>query len=79
MSFEVRRVVTGHDNNGKAVVLIDEIKPSVAATRSGTAMFGTLSLIASRTVRPKKDKSEVVGSSQLLEAERAPPAELARA
>jgi len=34
MSFSVRRVVTGHDNNGKAVVLIDEIKPSTS-TRPG--------------------------------------------
>jgi hypothetical protein len=31
MSFEVRRVVTGHDNDEKAVVLIDEIKPSASA------------------------------------------------
>jgi quercetin dioxygenase-like cupin family protein len=34
MNFSVRRVVTGHDNNGKAVVLIDEIKPSTS-TRPG--------------------------------------------
>ncbi len=35
MSFEVRRVVTGHDENGKAKVLIDEISDNVISRRSG--------------------------------------------
>ncbi len=29
--FQVRRVVTGHDAEGKAIVLIDEMKPSASA------------------------------------------------
>ena len=35
MSFEVRRVVTGHDENGKATVLIDEISRNVISRRAG--------------------------------------------
>jgi quercetin dioxygenase-like cupin family protein len=35
MSVTVRRVVTGHDNNGRAVVKIDEIAKNVAQTRPG--------------------------------------------
>jgi quercetin dioxygenase-like cupin family protein len=31
MAFQVRRVVTGHDASGKAIVLIDEAKPGVSA------------------------------------------------
>ena len=33
MSFQIRRVVTGHDANGNAVVQIDEIAKNVATTR----------------------------------------------
>ena len=33
MSFTVRRVVTGHDENGRAIVTIDEISKNVAQTR----------------------------------------------
>lgn len=35
MTFEVRRVVTGHDENGKAKVLIDEISDNVISRRPG--------------------------------------------
>ena len=35
MSLEIRRVVTGHDENGKSVVLIDEISKTVMARRPG--------------------------------------------
>jgi quercetin dioxygenase-like cupin family protein len=35
MSLTVRRVVTGHDANGNARVVIDEIAKNVAATRPG--------------------------------------------
>jgi quercetin dioxygenase-like cupin family protein len=35
MSFEIRRVVTGHDTNGKAVVLYDEIGKEVSSGRPG--------------------------------------------
>lgn len=35
MSLEVRRVVTGHDENGKAVVEIDEISKNVIERRPG--------------------------------------------
>ncbi len=35
MSLTVRRVVTGHDQNGRAIVTIDEIAGNVAQTRPG--------------------------------------------
>lgn len=35
MSISIRRVVTGHDANGKAVVLIDDHKPSNPPQRPG--------------------------------------------
>jgi quercetin dioxygenase-like cupin family protein len=35
MAFQVRRVVTGHDNNGKAIVKIDEIVSNVRQGRPG--------------------------------------------
>ena len=35
MSLTVRRVVTGHDKNGRAIVTIDEIARNVAQTRPG--------------------------------------------
>ena len=35
MSLELRRVVTGHDNTGKAVVLFDEISKQVTTSRPG--------------------------------------------
>ena len=35
MSLTVRRVVTGHDENGRAIVLIDEPFKNVVQTRPG--------------------------------------------
>lgn len=35
MAFQVRRVITGHDNNGKAIVKIDEIVTNVREGRPG--------------------------------------------
>ena len=35
MTLQVRRVVTGHDENGKAVVKIDEISQRVFSNRPG--------------------------------------------
>jgi quercetin dioxygenase-like cupin family protein len=35
MSLEIRRVVTGHDNTGRAVVLYDEIGKEVSSGRPG--------------------------------------------
>jgi quercetin dioxygenase-like cupin family protein len=35
MTLRVRRVVTGHDANGKATVMIDEIAKNVISTRPG--------------------------------------------
>ncbi|HWP25052.1 MAG TPA: cupin domain-containing protein [Xanthobacteraceae bacterium] len=35
MTLRVRRVVTGHDANGKATVMIDEIVQNVISTRPG--------------------------------------------
>jgi len=37
MSLKVRRVVTGHDQNGRAVVQIDEIATNVTSLRKGQA------------------------------------------
>ncbi|MGH7093424.1 MAG: cupin domain-containing protein, partial [Stellaceae bacterium] len=36
MAFQVRRVVTGHDASGKAIVTIDELSPG-ASTRPGVS------------------------------------------
>ena len=35
MTLTVRRVVTGHDENGRAIVLIDEISKNIVQTRPG--------------------------------------------
>ena len=35
MTLEVRRIVTGHDENGKACVLVDEISKTVVSRRPG--------------------------------------------
>ena len=35
MSLTIRRVVTGHDENGRAIVSIDESVKNVAQTRPG--------------------------------------------
>ena len=35
MSFSVRRIVTGHDENNKSIVLIDEQTSNVLSTRPG--------------------------------------------
>jgi quercetin dioxygenase-like cupin family protein len=35
MAVQVRRVVTGHDSNGRAVVKIDEISKNVTSSRPG--------------------------------------------
>lgn len=35
MTLKVRRVVTGHDGNGKAIVMIDEICKHVGSSRPG--------------------------------------------
>ncbi len=37
MSLQVRRVVTGHDARGRAVVAIDEVATNVKATRPGAS------------------------------------------
>jgi quercetin dioxygenase-like cupin family protein len=37
MNFNVRRVVTGHDRNGKAIVQIDELANNVTSVRKGAA------------------------------------------
>jgi quercetin dioxygenase-like cupin family protein len=37
MALQLRRVVTGHDANGKAVVKIDEISKNLASSRQGQA------------------------------------------
>ncbi|MGH6769336.1 MAG: cupin domain-containing protein [Xanthobacteraceae bacterium] len=37
MSLKVRRVVTGHDANGKAIVTIDEVAQNVISRRPGHA------------------------------------------
>jgi quercetin dioxygenase-like cupin family protein len=35
MALQIRRVVTGHDNNGRAIVKIDEISKNVTSSRPG--------------------------------------------
>ena len=35
MPFQLRRVVTGHDDNGRAVVLIDETATKQVSARPG--------------------------------------------
>jgi quercetin dioxygenase-like cupin family protein len=35
MAFQVRRVVTGHDNNGRAIVTIDEVSNRLFSNRPG--------------------------------------------
>src|SRR5437870_4845916 len=35
MALQVRRVITGHDGNGKAIVKIDEVSKNVASGRPG--------------------------------------------
>ena len=40
MALEVRRVITGHDANGRAVVTIDEIAKNVVSGRPGQADEG---------------------------------------
>jgi hypothetical protein len=35
MTLKVRRVVTGHDNSGRAVVKIDEISKNAVSHRKG--------------------------------------------
>jgi mannose-6-phosphate isomerase-like protein (cupin superfamily) len=45
MSLKVRRVVTGHDRSGRAVVKIDEIAKNVASSRPGqlaTVIWSTM-------------------------------------
>jgi quercetin dioxygenase-like cupin family protein len=37
MTLKVRRVVTGHDNNGRAIVKIDEIAENVHSPRPGAS------------------------------------------
>lgn len=36
MALKVRRVVTGHDQNGKAIVQIDEVSQNIRSARPGT-------------------------------------------
>ena len=36
MALQVRRVVTGHDNEGRAIVTVDEVSKNVIARRPGT-------------------------------------------
>ena len=35
MALQVRRVITGHDANGKAIVKIDEVSKNAASGRPG--------------------------------------------
>jgi hypothetical protein len=35
MALQIRRVVTGHDGNGRAVVKIDEIATNLVSSRPG--------------------------------------------
>ena len=37
MTLRLRRVVTGHDSSGKAIVTIDEVARNIVSTRSGVS------------------------------------------
>jgi quercetin dioxygenase-like cupin family protein len=37
MALQVRRVITGHDANGRAIVKIDEVSKNVVSTRPGAS------------------------------------------
>ncbi|MBV9199165.1 MAG: cupin domain-containing protein [Alphaproteobacteria bacterium] len=37
MALQVRRVVTGHDNSGRAIVKIDEIAQNITSSRAGAS------------------------------------------
>jgi len=39
MAFKLRRVVTGHDPNGRAVVMIDELARNLASFRPGMSSY----------------------------------------
>ena len=60
MTFEVRRVVTGHDENGKAVVLYDGTPPRVESPREGLqgALIWTTNALPAR-VDGDKDMGDV--------------------
>jgi quercetin dioxygenase-like cupin family protein len=52
MTLQVRRVITGHDANGKAIVTIDEIAQNVVESRKGAnaaVIWSTGSLPADNT------------------------------
>src|SRR5580704_16015564 len=37
MTLRLRRVVTGHDANGKAIVTVDEVSRNIVSTRPGVS------------------------------------------
>ena len=37
MALQVRRIVTGHDNSGRAIVKIDEVAQNIASSRPGAS------------------------------------------
>ena len=37
MTLQVRRVITGHDNSGRAVVKIDEVAQNITSSRPGAS------------------------------------------
>jgi hypothetical protein len=39
MALQVRRVVTGHDANGRAVVKIDEVSKNITSSRPGATAW----------------------------------------
>jgi quercetin dioxygenase-like cupin family protein len=52
MTLQIRRVVTGHDSDGKAIVAIDEIAQNVVESRKGAnaaVIWSTASLPADNT------------------------------
>ena len=50
MSLNIRRVVTGHDKNGRATVKIDEVAKNVVSARPGASA----AVIWTATSSPKK-------------------------
>lgn len=59
MSLEVRRIVTGHDENGKAIVELDEISKNVVNKRPG--QYSTV-VWATNTFPPDMDTDQDISA-----------------
>ncbi len=51
MALQVRRVVTGHDVNGRGVVKIDEVSKNLVSGRSGQTGCGSQPVCLSQQIK----------------------------